>query len=139
MTDNDQPAPEPPGPDYDEACSICGERIGDHTLQGYAEELRAAGHDYTLPQSEIPGGPLRFANVAGDFAGSVDVVAAYADTAIGRLPLLVFQFYGSDGNAGRIPFPPMNLVGDVPMMRDFAALVSASVDMAIRGSKEGKR
>src|SRR5579872_328236 len=98
-------------PDHDLPCQVCGTPIGDHTIRGYAEELSASGIEYHMPMQEIPGGPLRFEGIDGEFAGSLDVAAAFVETALGRLPLLQFRFYGPE----RAPFPLINLVGDVRM------------------------
>lgn len=126
------------GPDYDAPCPACKRPIGDHTMRGYAEELREAGFDYKLPHTEIPGGPVHVDGVDGDLAGEVVVAAMVWTTPLGRMPVLRFQFSAPGEQAmSRVPLRPVNLVMDVAGLRNFRELVAGAVDRAVLAAVEG--
>lgn len=119
------------GPDYDTPCKLCGRLIGDHTLRGYAEELSATGLDYSFPQTDLSGA-LTIPGIDGQSAGEVKVYAAVAETAIGKVPLLRFEFFAPGAEQmTRVPLPPINLVMDAQGLQAFGELVVASVNRAI--------
>jgi len=120
-------------PDYDAPCEMCGKPIGDHTIAGYADELRADGRDFQIPHREIEGGPLRFASIDGEMAGAVFVGSAMLDTAIGRVPALRFQFVGPEQKQ----LDPIWLVLDIETMRTIPPLVAGAVDRAVLAAAEG--
>lgn len=123
-------------PGLDDACPQCQRQVGEHTIRGWESCVKAAGFDYTLPYEEIPGGPLRF-EPAGDriMVGEVTVKAGALDSVLGRLPVLMFTFYGPGFEPmSRVPTPEYALVGPADFMRQTKQLINKSINGAIRAA-----
>jgi len=89
-----------------------------------------SGHDLDLPFEEIPGGPVA-APLHPDalVCGGVVIRASVLETDAGRLPALIFDFYGVTG----VALPPVVLTSDdVNQLRKLVPLVEASVAAAAR-------
>lgn len=126
-------------PGLDLPCPRCRVTVGDHTLRGWGECCEASGLNYSIGFEDVPCGPIMFDGVDGAMSSEVNVLSAFIDSPIGRLPLLRFQFIAPGATPmSKIPLPPINLVMDPPGLKGFAALVATAVDRALIGARDGR-
>lgn len=125
--------------DYTKPCPGCQQPIGEHTIAGYGDCLKAAGFNYTLPYEDIPDGPLIFPGIEGHVAGEVTVGGGFIDSAMGRVPVLQFRFTGPGAAPmERRTLPPITLVLDANGLKTFRQLVATNVDKAILAARRGR-
>lgn len=125
---------DPVTPGRYDTCPQCGALVGEHTINRWTECLKAHGFDYELPYEEVPGGPLRF-EAAGDriMVGEIVVKAGAMDSALGRLPVVLFTFYGPGLEPmSRVPTPEYALVMDARGLQSVKELINKSINGAIR-------
>lgn len=131
-------AVDPVTPGLDDECPKCHRAVGDHTIRGWGDCLKASGFDYELPYEEIPGGPLRFsADVDNNrvMVGEITVKAGALDSALGRLPVVLFTFYGPGLDPmARVATPEYALVMDERGLQSVKELINKSINGAIRES-----
>jgi hypothetical protein len=113
---------------YDDAdpCPRCERLVGDHTLRQFRECHPTNDLDLPFEESSLAESQLETL-----VAGGLIVIAAVMDTALGKVPTLVFRFVKGNGIE---MFPDMTLVGDPAMMRKTSKLVAQAVDLAIKAS-----
>ena len=125
------------GLNHDAICPGCKKPIGDHTIRGWEECLKAAGFDYELPFEDMPDGPVHLPGVEGELAGEVTVMAGVVDSALGQVPCLRFVFIcpGADPMSRR-PLKPINLVMDEKGLDAVARLVRNATKRAIAAARK---
>lgn len=122
--------------DEDAICPGCNTPIGDHTIRGYSECLKAAGFNYELPFQEVPDGPFELPNGGGLVAGEVVVAAAIIPTALGVLPALRFTFVGpGEAPMSRRELDPITLIMDDIGLDAVGRLVRQSIRSACAAAK----
>lgn len=126
-------------PDPESLCPECRKPIGDHTIRGYGDCLKASGFDYRLPYEDNPDGPLAFPGIEGELVGEVTVMPGMVDTAMGRMPVLRFVFTGPGPDPmSRRSLKPINLVMDANGLKSVRQLISTSVDRAVLAARRGR-
>lgn len=112
-------------------CPLCGRLVGDHT---YREgEACFAGAGYVLPFEDVPDGPI-WSN-QGVVSTEVTIAAAFAETVIGKVPVLQFRFFVIDKQSEeRVSLPPISLVMEPPKLRTLVPLISKAVNASIAGA-----
>jgi hypothetical protein len=114
---------------YDDTdhCPRCKRQVGDHTLRQFRDCHPTK--DLDLPFEESP---LAASQLETLMAGGLIVLAAVMDTALGKVPTLVFRFVKGNGIE---MFPDMTLVGDAAMMHQTSKLVAQAARAAVKASE----
>lgn len=94
-----------------------------------AEGLPFGG--YNIPFEEVP---VTWTDIHGYMADQLDVQAAVADTPLGRLPVLVFNFRSSQPDMP--PMPPVIFVAPESTMTNVAVMIQKSVHHAKKEARK---
>lgn len=127
----------PATPGLDELCPRCGIAVGDHTIRGWGDCCEASGLDLRMPYTEFEGGPIRIPAFGERIAaGEIHVKAGALDSALGRLPVVVFSFNSPGAKPmERVGSPEYALVLDERGMLAAKQLVNHAINGAIREAR----
>lgn len=127
-------------PDHEQECPACHLAVGDHTIRGWEECLKARGLQYNLPFEDVGGIIWQEPSDKDFMAGEMTVGAAFLNTdTMGRVPCLIFRFAGPGADGiSRVQTPPVHLVMDAPSMKNVRNLISQAVDRAILAARRGR-